>query len=294
MVTFPNPRLGKTLFRQVARLIAQFDAKADYYKTLGISQTASNDDIKKAYRGLVKKYHPDINKSGEAKFKEINQAHEVLSDPDLRKQYDSVRFPSTPKKPTHQASPRTGFHSDRTRPDPFQGQTYQDPFNSFNQHMHRKSQAPPTSNANGKFRHTSTYTDHRGNTHTFSYYTDSKDSSPFTNHSSRGSSAYDDASRFNEFLNNTWKGFQETSKEFKDQRLRQERARSRAKMEEEAMRHHEYQGHNRENEIAREKMVKTAEEILNTIKDVGEKLSQAGETVRKWGQDFIDSFRQKK
>jgi len=63
----------------------------DYYKTLEISKTASADEIKKAYRKLARKYHPDMNptdKDAEKKFKEINEANEVLSNPENRKKYD--------------------------------------------------------------------------------------------------------------------------------------------------------------------------------------------------------------
>ena len=60
------------------------------YETLGVSQSASSDEIKKAYRRLARKYHPDINKESgaEEKFKEINAAYEILSDEQKRKQYD--------------------------------------------------------------------------------------------------------------------------------------------------------------------------------------------------------------
>ena len=64
----------------------------DYYKTLGLDKNATQDDIKKAYRTLVKKYHPDLHPGDEAaaeKFKEINEAHEVLSDEKKRKNYDT-------------------------------------------------------------------------------------------------------------------------------------------------------------------------------------------------------------
>jgi curved DNA-binding protein CbpA len=60
----------------------------DYYEVLGTWKTATEDDIRKAYRTLARKHHPDVNpgdKAAEDKFKEINEAYEVLSDPDKRK-----------------------------------------------------------------------------------------------------------------------------------------------------------------------------------------------------------------
>ncbi|OGV57066.1 MAG: hypothetical protein A2X49_06985 [Lentisphaerae bacterium GWF2_52_8] len=64
----------------------------DYYETLGVSRNASEDDIKKAFRKLARKYHPDVNKTPEAesRFKELNEAYEVLSDPERRKKYNAL------------------------------------------------------------------------------------------------------------------------------------------------------------------------------------------------------------
>ena len=68
--------------------------KRDYYEVLGISKGASEEEIKKAFRKLAKKYHPDVNKEADAeeKFKEINEAYEVLSDPQKRATYDQFGF----------------------------------------------------------------------------------------------------------------------------------------------------------------------------------------------------------
>src|SRR6202034_1207301 len=70
-------------------------SKKDYYEILGVKKSASADDIRKAFRKLARKYHPDVNpgdKSAEEKFKTLSEANDVLSDPKKRKIYDQVGF----------------------------------------------------------------------------------------------------------------------------------------------------------------------------------------------------------
>ena len=73
---------------------------SDYYTVLGVDRDASKDDIKRAYRRLAKKYHPDLNKdnpkAAEEKFKEISEAYEVLSDPQKRANFDRFGHATPP------------------------------------------------------------------------------------------------------------------------------------------------------------------------------------------------------
>src|SRR3954466_15030690 len=69
--------------------------KHDYYETLNVPRTASDDDIRKAYRKLARKYHPDLNpgdKSAEDRFKNVQEAYDILSDSKKREMYDQVGF----------------------------------------------------------------------------------------------------------------------------------------------------------------------------------------------------------
>ena len=69
--------------------------KRDYYEVLGVSKNASEDEIKRAYKKLARKYHPDMNpgdKEAEEKFKEVNEANEVLSNPEKKAKYDQFGF----------------------------------------------------------------------------------------------------------------------------------------------------------------------------------------------------------
>jgi DnaJ-class molecular chaperone len=86
---------------------------SDPYSVLGVPRTASEDDIRKAFRSLAKKHHPDLNpgdKAAEAKFKEISQANDLLSDPEKRRRFDAGEIDAT-----GQEMPPRGFYRDQAR-----------------------------------------------------------------------------------------------------------------------------------------------------------------------------------
>ena len=83
--------------------------KKDYYKILGVNKTTSQDDIKKVYRRLAKKYHPDLNPDdpeAERKFKEVNEAYETLGDADKRSVYDG-KSENTQTEPVKKSQTKT-------------------------------------------------------------------------------------------------------------------------------------------------------------------------------------------
>lgn len=114
----------------------------DYYKTLGVDKNASAQDIKKAYRKLAVEYHPDKNKSKEAeeKFKEINEAYEVLSNPQKRQNYDrfgSSGFQGGPGagagNPFGGGGPFRYYYSTNNSSQGFDFNDFSDPFDIFEQ-----------------------------------------------------------------------------------------------------------------------------------------------------------------
>src|SRR5882724_6577387 len=87
--------------------------KHDYYETLGVSRSSSEDEIRKAYRKLARKYHPDLNpgdKAAEDRFKNVSEAYDVLNDKNKRQMYDQVGFYSDTPGAGGNAGPRGRSH----------------------------------------------------------------------------------------------------------------------------------------------------------------------------------------
>lgn len=107
----------------------------DYYQILGISRTASEAEVKKAYRKLARKYHPDVNpnnKEAERKFKQINEANEVLSDPVKRKKYDDYGSDWKHAEAFEEAKKQqAGSNRSYQRPTAFDSEDYSDFFESM-------------------------------------------------------------------------------------------------------------------------------------------------------------------
>lgn len=102
----------------------------DYYQVLGIEKQASQEEVKKAYRKLARKYHPDLNpdnKDAELKFKAVNEANEVLGDPEKRKRYDKYGEHWQHAEAYEQAQ-KENVRQKRSqgRPNPFEGFAYED------------------------------------------------------------------------------------------------------------------------------------------------------------------------
>ena len=126
--TSPDPALIRvTESRSLTSMSAEFK---DYYVTLGVARDASSADIKKAFRKLARKHHPDVakdKKTAEAKFKEINEANEVLGDPEKRKKYDELGE----RWQNPQAGRRPGRAPGQTREFNFGGTGFSDFFEQY-------------------------------------------------------------------------------------------------------------------------------------------------------------------
>ncbi len=110
----------------------------DYYEILGVARTASADEIKKAFRKLARVYHPDVAKNkvtGEAKFKELNEAYEVLGDPEKRQKYDQLganwEHGADFNPPPQGAYRRSGNFQEGPSPFEFSGTGFSDFFEAF-------------------------------------------------------------------------------------------------------------------------------------------------------------------
>src|SRR5215475_7822202 len=105
----------------------------DYYKVLGLDKNATQEEIKKAYRNLARKHHPDLNpndKEAHKRFQQINEANEVLSDPEKRKKYDQYGKDWQHSEQFEQAR-QQGHGSQRFRQETFTGDFDEGDFSDF-------------------------------------------------------------------------------------------------------------------------------------------------------------------
>ncbi len=117
----------------------------DYYDTLNVSKTANDEEIKKSFRKLAMKYHPDKNPNdriAEDKFKKVNEAYSVLSDPEKRRQYDLGGFAANSQYGYSQQAYYGGtYHANNTQNNPFGDNSFwEDIFSQYNQE-YQKQQA---------------------------------------------------------------------------------------------------------------------------------------------------------
>jgi curved DNA-binding protein len=131
----------------------------DYYKVLGLDKTATEDDIKKAYRKLARKYHPDLNpNNAEANktFQQINEANEVLSDPEKRKKYDQYgehwKHADEFEKQKQQGAYTSGRHSAQDFSDAFGGDFGEGGYSDFFESLFGRSTRSGKSKTTAKFR----------------------------------------------------------------------------------------------------------------------------------------------
>lgn len=104
------------------------NAKKNYYSVLNVSQKADAAEIKKSFYALAKKYHPDVNKGNEDKFKEINEAYEILGDPTTKQEYDALRQAEATASASRSSSSSSSSSYSGSGGPRYQGTQQQNPF----------------------------------------------------------------------------------------------------------------------------------------------------------------------
>jgi len=139
--------------------VQQFDVKKDYYKVLGVSQNASQAEIKKAFYKLAKQYHPDVNKGSDVKFKEINEAYEVLGDDSKKRSYDDARRSASSTSSTSGAGYSSGSYG-------------QNPYGQYNQNYYQSGN-PYTKNS--QYSSQQSFYQNKDGKHYYYYYSSTGD-----------------------------------------------------------------------------------------------------------------------